>query len=291
MSRVRWAWFVSAVGVVMASGGARADVPPTPLKSAGEGTKPPKKGESLDDMVGVAPERDEKSAASPDGGSPASPSDKVAPPPTSAPVTRPAAPAKPVKPSPGKPAAKPDITLDAIDSAPATGKPAPVKPAPARPAPPPERVTDDNDVTEAAPPPPVLRQVPGANLARRPGPYDLGELDCRVLDGAGVERLLPKKMVSSEEADVLCRVIVTQPQGVAAAQHTLTLSVLAADKVVYSQVRPVRIGSVGRRAIVFVVPADRFASDDNVRITVRVELSAPARPAVRDAKFSIETLD
>jgi hypothetical protein len=78
---------------------------------------------------------------------------------------------------------------------------------------------------------------------------------------------------------------------VAAAEHTLTLTVALGSRATYQQVRNVRIGSVGRRAIVFVVPADRISAEDPVKVTMRAVLSGPARPPMREIRFSVDPAD
>ena len=152
-------------------------------------------------------------------------------------------------------------------------------------------VTDDNDTTGEAVRPTALKAVQPIARPRLPGPYELGELDCRMLDGAGIERLLPKKIVAGEEPDLLCRVLVTQPATVAATTHALTLTVLVGSKPTYQQQRSVRISSVGRRSIVFIVPADRISSEDAAAVTLRAVLSAPAKPPNREVKFVVEPAD
>ena len=50
--------------------------------------------------------------------------------------------------------------------------------------------------------------------------------------------------------------------------------------------------SVGRRSLVFVIPADKISSDDATQVRIQAVLSAPATPGGgRLVKFAIETLD
>src|SRR5579871_434709 len=161
------------------------------------------------------------------------------PPPDAKPETKPEAKtdAKPET----KPAAKPDAKPDKVVANKDAGK--------AKPSQPPPPPTDDNDATTEAARPTVLAAIAPASAPRRPGPYELGALDCRVLDGAGIERLLPKKMTTGEEPDLLCRILITQPATVSLAPHELTLTVTVGNRATYQQVRPVRMSSVGRRAL------------------------------------------
>jgi hypothetical protein len=166
--------------------------------------------------------------------------------------------------------------------------------APARPAKadePPAPITDDNDTTAEAVRPKALEAVAPATRPRAMGAYELGALDCRMLDGAGIERILPKKMIAGEEPDLLCRVLVTQPATVAMAAHTLTLTVSVGGKATYQQARTIRMSSVGRRSVVFVVPADRISSEDAATVAMRAVLSAPAKPPTREVKFVVEPAD
>lgn len=196
-----------------------------------------------------------------------------------------------------EPEAKPEQTSPkaADPKATAPADKAAVKPAtpaaPARPAEPQAPPTDDNDSTAEAARPAALTAVAPATSPRRPGPYELGALDCRVLDGAGIERILPKKITTGEEPDILCRVLVTQPATVQLAPHELTLTVMLGNKATYQQVRTVRMSSVGRRALVFLVPADRISSEDAARVTMRATLSGPANPPSREVKFNVEPAD
>jgi len=179
-------------------------------------------------------------------------------------------------------------TSAAPSGPPATPAPTAAQPAPAQPAAP---ATDDNDGTAEAPAPTPLAAMP-ATVARGRGPYQLGALDCRVLDGAGIERILPPKLVSGEEPDLLCRILVTQPASVASQPHQLTLTVSVGDRQTYREVRAVRMSSIGRRALVFVVPADRIATDNNAPVLIHAALSAPAQPAAgQSVEFSVETED
>src|SRR5258706_482307 len=57
------------------------------------------------------------------------------------------------------------------------------------------------------------------------------------------------------------------------------------------QVRSVRISSAGRRAVVFVVPADRISSEEAARVTMRAQLSGLSKPGVREVKFVVEPAD
>ena len=57
------------------------------------------------------------------------------------------------------------------------------------------------------------------------------------------------------------------------------------------QSRNVRMSSIGRRAVLFVVPADRITTDDGAQVTLKVTLSAPAKPATREVKISVESED
>src|SRR5436189_271540 len=82
----------------------------------------------------------------------------------------------------------------------------------------------DTDSTTEAARPTALTAVAPTSVPRRAGPYELGPLDCRVLDGAGIERLLPKKITAGEEPDILCRVLITQAATVQLAPHELTLT-------------------------------------------------------------------
>src|SRR5438477_161158 len=79
---------------------------------------------------------------------------------------------------------------------------------------------------------------------------------------------------------------VTQPPTAAAAPHQLTLTVQLANaagvRATYQQSRNVRMSSIGRRAVLFVVPADRITTDDGAQVTLKVTLSAPAKPATRE---------
>ena len=156
---------------------------------------------------------------------------------------------------------------------------------PQQPGPPP---TDDNDASAEAAAPTALVAVQQTGETRRRGPYELGKLDCRILDGAGIERLLPSKIVAGEEPDILCRIVVTQPANVATLPHTLTLTVTVGANETFRQVRKVRISSVGRRAMVFVVPSDKISSDDPAQVKLHALLSSPASPGGgQDAKFEI----
>ncbi|MSP61159.1 MAG: hypothetical protein EXR72_12605 [Myxococcales bacterium] len=155
----------------------------------------------------------------------------------------------------------------------------------------PAPVTDDNDTTEEAVRPAALEAVRPVAQPRNPGAYEMGALDCRMLDGAGIERILPKKMMAGEEPDLLCRVIITQPATVATASHTLTLAVTVGAKATYQQVRSVRVSTIGRRSLVFIVPADRISSEDAARVTLRATLSGLAKPPMREVKFVVEPAD
>ena len=184
-------------------------------------------------------------------------------------------------------AAKPQEKVDEKKAAAATATAKDAKPAePAAP------LTDDNDTSAEAAKPAVLAAVQQTGETRRRGPYDLGPLDCRVLDGAGIERLLPPRIVAGEEPDILCRVVVTQPANVLTTEHDVTLSVTVGPKETFRQTRRVRIGSVGRRAMVFVIPADKISSDDAAQVKLHALLSAPATPGGgREVKFTVETED
>lgn len=176
------------------------------------------------------------------------------------------------------PVAAPAPTAVAVQKAPAK----PVEVAP---------VTDDNDNAGEAVRPKALEAVRPAAQPRRPGPYEMGPLDCRMLDGAGIERLLPPKFIAGEEPDLLCRIVVTQPATVTTAPHALTVTVNVGANATYQQKRNVRVSSIGRRALVFVIPADRISSEDLARVVVRADLSAPANPASRTIKFNVEPAD
>ncbi len=126
---------------------------------------------------------------------------------------------------------------------------------------------------------------------RKTGAYELGPLDCRMLDGAGIERVLPKKLIVGEEPDLLCRIVVTQPATVASAPHTLTLVTKMGDQTTYQQAREVRISSVGRRALVFVIPADRISAEDGGKVTINISLSDLAKPATREVQVVMEPAD
>jgi hypothetical protein len=157
---------------------------------------------------------------------------------------------------------------------------------------PPPTGTDDNDATSEAARPEQLQAVQSNGAVRRHGPYELGRLDCRILDGAGIERLLPRKIVAGEEPDILCRIIVTQPADVASEEHTLSMAVSVGSKETFRQVRKVRISNVGRRAMVFIIPSDKIASDDTTKVKVSAQLSAPAMPGTgQAAEFTVETQD
>jgi hypothetical protein len=112
-----------------------------------------------------------------------------------------------------------------------------------------------------------------------------------MLDGAGIERILPKKIIAGEEPDLLCRVLVTQPATASTATHKLTLTVTLGEQATYQQVRSVRMSAIGRRAVVFIVPADRISSEDKAQVTMRAVLSAPAKPGTREIKFTVEPAD
>lgn len=168
---------------------------------------------------------------------------------------------------------------------------APTKAAAKPEGPPPAPLTDDNDTTAEAARPKALEAVKPTARPRVPGPYELGELDCRMLDGAGIERVLPKKIVAGEEPDLLCRVMVTQPATVATASHSLTLTVVVGSKPTYQQQRAVRVSSVGRRSLVFVIPADRISSEDTAKVSLRAQLSSPAKPPSRELGFVVEPAD
>lgn len=190
-------------------------------------------------------------------------------------------------PAPAKEAPAKEIKVAAAARAPS--KPA----APATPAgPPPPPPTDDNDGTGEAPAPGQLTAVAPSSTPRRRGNYQLGPLDCRVLDGAGIERLLPKKVVAGEEPDVLCRIVVTQPGDVLSEEHNVSLAVLVGGKQTHKETRKVRISSIGRRAMVFVIPAERIASEETALVTLQALLSQPATPAAgQSVKFTVETED
>ena len=152
--------------------------------------------------------------------------------------------------------------------------------------------TDDNDATGEATRPKALVAVAGTDKPRVRGPYELGPLDCRVLDGAGIERILPSRIVAGEEPDLLCRTVVTQPPTVATQAHELTLSVYVGQRETFHQTRNVRMSSIGRRALVFVVPADRIATYDPATVKIQALLSAPADPPTgRHVKFTVESED
>ena len=167
--------------------------------------------------------------------------------------------------------------------------PVPTKkpPKPVEVAPP----TDDNDGTQEAARPKALEAVQPVAQPRRPGPYELGALDSGILDGAGIERLMPAKITAGEEPDLLCRIVVTQPATIATSPHLLTVTVNVGATATYQQKRSVRVSSVGRRAIVFVIPSDRISSEEAARVTIRADLSAPANPASRTLKFAVEPAD
>jgi hypothetical protein len=184
-----------------------------------------------------------------------------------------------VKPADTKAAAKPADKVAAATKAPAK---------PEEPPPPP---TDDNDTTAEAARPVALEAVKPTSVPRKPGAYELGALDCRMLDGAGIERVLPKKITAGEEPDLLCRVLVTQPPTVATAVHELTLTVAVGSKITYQQIRTVRVSAIGRRSMVFIVPADRISSEDAAKVTMKVVLSAPAKPPAHEIKFVVEPAD
>ena len=149
--------------------------------------------------------------------------------------------------------------------------------------------TDDNDGTTEAARPAALQAVKSKGEPRHRGPFELGPLDCRVLDGAGIERMLPKKVVAGEEPDLLCRVVVTQPPTVMSESHQVTLTVNVGPKETFRQVRKVRMSSIGRRALVFVIPADKVASYDAAEVRLLASLSPPALPGGgREVKFVVE---
>lgn len=157
-------------------------------------------------------------------------------------------------------------------------------------APVPTGTEDNDDAAEAAK---VTKLEAVKQAAKRHiGPYELGNLDCRTLDGAGIERVLKSEIVAGEEPDVLCRIIVTQPGDIASAEHSLTLSVLVGGKETWRQQRKVRMSSIGRRAMVFVIPMDKIASDDETTVTFSAVLSPPATPgAGRQVKIKVRPLD
>ena len=104
--------------------------------------------------------------------------------------------------------------------------------------------------------------------------------------------MLRSELVAGEEPDVLCRVIVTQPGDIVSSEHSLTLSVLVGGKETWKQQRKVRMSSIGRRAMVFVVPMDKIASDDEAIVTFNAVLSQPATPAGgRIVKVKVRPLD
>lgn len=231
-------------------------------KGGKKGAPPPKgpvKEETIDDILASKPD-------------PPPPDDK---------------PPEPVKPTDTKPEVKPVDTKAAKPG----DRVATATKTPAKPEEPPPPPTDDNDTTAEAARPVALEAVKPATSPRRPGAYELGALDCRMLDGAGIERVLPKKITAGEEPDLLCRVLVTQPPTVATAVHELALTVALGNKITYQQVRTVRVSAVGRRSIVFIVPADRISSEDAAKVTMKVVLSAPAKPPAHEIKFVVEPAD
>ena len=156
---------------------------------------------------------------------------------------------------------------------------------------PPPTGTDDNDASPEAAKVAKLEAVKQEKQKHR-GPYQLGQLDCRTLDGAGIERVLPGQIVAGEEPDILCRVVVTQPGDIVSEEHSLTLSVLVGGKETWKQTRKVRMSNIGRRSLVFVIPMDKISSDDPTTVTMSAVLSPPADPgAGRVVKFKVEALD
>lgn len=199
--------------------------------------------------------------------------------------------AKTDKPAAAKPAPQEETLDDLVGQAPEKAPEPAAKPA-EKAAAADDTVTDDNDATPEAPPPTALAPVKAEiGMQRTVGPYELGPLDCRVLDGAGIERILPTALTAGEEPDLICRVLVTQPPNVVPATHHLSLHVFLGGRIVYQQKRNVRMSSLGRRSLVFVVPADRFTSFESTRVVIRATLSMPAKPATREVRFALETLD
>lgn len=213
------------------------------------------------------PAPEEKAAATP---AKAAPGDKTAPPAT-----------KPVK--------KEESLDDLLNKAPENA----VKPAePTTAGTENSATTESADLTPEAPAPTAFTPVAKVETRSRTlGPYELGPVDCRVLDDAGIERILPSMLNAGEEPDLLCRVLVVQPPNVAAVQHDLSLNVFVGSRLAYQQTRRVRMSSFGRRSILFVIPADRITSYETTQVIVRASLSMPAKPATREVRFSLETQD
>lgn len=113
------------------------------------------------------------------------------------------------------------------------------------------------------------------------GPYELGpaRLPCARRRGHRA-RLLPKRIVAGE-ADLLCRVIITSRRRWRALAGQLHGQL--GERVTYQQQRALRMSSIGRRPGCTIVPSDRIASEEPVKVRVRVTLTAPARPAVRES--------